>query len=73
MVFYIKFTQNTLMDMTRMPLGILEIKFHESKIFFRRNRLNRLLRHKLHYKLKPAIIAAVHGPHNVSDIGHCTV
>ena len=34
MVFYIKFTPNTLMDMTRMPLGTFDMQFRESKIFF---------------------------------------
>ena len=35
------------MDMTRIPLGALEIKFRESKIFIRLNMLNRLMRHKM--------------------------
>ena len=47
---YIKFTSNTPMNMMRMPLGTLEIKFPESKIFIRRNRLNRLMSHKLKTK-----------------------
>ena len=29
------------MAMTKMPLGTLEIKFHDSKIFIHGNRLNR--------------------------------
>ena len=47
MVFYIKFASNTLMDMPRMPLGTLEIKFREGKIFIHRNRLIRVMKHKL--------------------------
>ena len=51
MDFYIKFTSNILMGMTRMPLGSLEIKFSESKIFIHRIRLNRLIRHRLKSRL----------------------
>ena len=49
MVFHISVPSNILNDMTRMPLGTLGIKFHDSKKFIRRNRLNRLMSHKLKY------------------------
>ena len=35
--------------MTRMPLGTFGIKFRDSKMFTRRNRLNRLMSHTLKY------------------------
>ena len=47
MVFYITVPSNILNDMTRMPLGISCIKFRDSKMFIRRNRLNRLMSHNL--------------------------
>ena len=49
MVFHITAPSNILNNMTRMPLGILGIKFHDSKMLIRRNRLNRLMSHKLKY------------------------
>ena len=49
MVFHITVPSNILKDMTRMPLGTLGIKFHDSKMFIRRNILNRLMSHKLKY------------------------
>ena len=49
MVFHITVPSNILNDMTRMPLGTLGIKFRDSKMFIRRNRLNRLMGHKLKY------------------------
>ena len=49
MVFHITVPSNILTDMTRMPLGTLGIKFCDSKMFIRRNRLNRLMSHKLKY------------------------
>ena len=48
-VFHIPVPSNILKDMTRMPLGTLGIKFRDSKMFIRRNRLNRLMSHKLNY------------------------
>ena len=48
-VFHITVPSNKLKDMTRMPLGSLGIKFRDSKMFIRRNRLNRLISHKLKY------------------------
>ena len=47
MVFHITNPSNILTDMTRMPLGTLGIKFRDSKIFIRRNRLNSLVSYKL--------------------------
>ena len=49
MVFHITVPSNILIGMTRVPLGILGIKFRDSKMFIRRNRLNRLISHKLKY------------------------
>ena len=49
MVFHITVPSNLLIDMTRMPLGTLGIKFRDSKMFIRRNRLNRLMSYKLNY------------------------
>ena len=49
MVFHISAPSNILNDMNRMPLGTLGIKFHDSKMFIRRNRLNTLMSHKLKY------------------------
>ena len=49
MVFHTPVPSNILSDMTRMPLGTLGIKLHDSKMFIRRNRLNRLMSHKLKY------------------------
>ena len=52
MVFHITVPSNILNDMTRMPLGTLGIKFRDSKMFIRRNRLNRLMSHKLNIQTK---------------------
>ena len=41
MVFHIAVPSNILTDMTRMLLGILGIKFRDSKMFIRRNRLKK--------------------------------
>ena len=49
MVFIITVPLNILTDMTRMSLGTLGIKFRDSKMFIRRNRLNRLMSYKLNY------------------------
>ena len=49
MVFHITVPSNILIDMTRMPLGTLGIKFRDSKMFIRRNRLNGLISYKLNY------------------------
>ena len=49
MVFHITAPSNILNDMTRMTLGTLGIKFRNSKMFIRRNRLNRLMSQKLKY------------------------
>ena len=49
MVFHTTFPSNILNDMTRMPLGTLGIKFRDSTMFIGRNRLNRLMGHKLKY------------------------
>ena len=49
MVLHITVPSNVLNDMTKMPLGTLGIKFRDSKMFIRRNRLNKLMRHKLKY------------------------
>ena len=43
MVLYITVPSNTLNGTTRMALGTLGIKFRDSKMFIRRNRLNRLM------------------------------
>ena len=48
-VFHITVPSNILIDMTRMPLGTLGIKFRDSKMFIHRNRLNRLISYKLNY------------------------
>ena len=47
MAFHITVSSNILTDITRMPLGTLGIKFRDSKMFIRRNRLNRLMGYKL--------------------------
>ena len=49
MVFHITVPLNILTDMTRLPLGTLGIKFRDSKMFIRRNRLNRLMSYELNY------------------------
>ena len=49
MVFPITVPSNIPNDMTRMPLGTLGIQFRDSKMFIRRNRLNRLMSHILIY------------------------
>ena len=49
MVFPITVPSNIPNGMTRMPLGTSGIKFRDSKMFIRRNRLNRLMSHKLKY------------------------
>ena len=49
MVFHVTVPSNILNDMAKMPLGTLGIKFGDSKMFIRRNRLNRLMSHKLKY------------------------
>ena len=46
MVFHITAPSNILNDMTRILLGALGIKFYNSKMFIRRNRLNRLMGHR---------------------------
>ena len=47
MVFHLTVPSNILIDMTRMPLGTLGIKFRDRKMFIRRNRLNKLMSNKL--------------------------
>ena len=49
MVFHITVPSNILIDMIRMPVGTLGIKFRDSKMFIRRNRLNRLMSYKWNY------------------------
>ena len=49
MVLHIKVSSNVLTDITRLPLGTLGVKFRVSKMFIRRNMLNRLMIHKLKY------------------------
>ena len=49
MSFHITVPSNILNDMTRMTFGTLGIKFRDSKMFVRRNRLNRFMSHKLKY------------------------
>ena len=49
MVFHITVFSNILGDMTRMPLCTLGKNFCDSKMFIHRNRLNRLMSHKLKY------------------------
>ena len=49
MVFHITVPSNILIDMTRMPMGTLGIKFRYSKMLIRRNKLNRLMSYKLNY------------------------
>ena len=56
-VFHITVPSNILIDMTRMPLGTLGIKFRDSKIFIHRNRLNRLISYKLNYTNQTIIYA----------------
>ena len=48
-VFHITVPSNILIDMTGMQLGTLGIKCRDSKMFIRRNRLNRLMSYKLKY------------------------
>ena len=50
MVFHITVPSNILTDMIRMLLGTLGIKFRDSKMFIRRNRLNRVMSYKLNYR-----------------------
>ena len=57
MVFQITDPLNILIDMTRMPLGTLDIKFRDSKMFIRRNRLNRLISYKLNYTNQTIVYA----------------
>ena len=54
---------NTIVDIKRMPLGILEIKFRENKTFIRRNWLNRLSSHKLKYMYTKQTILFAFGIH----------
>ena len=49
MVLHITVPSNILINMIRMRLGSLGIKFRDSKMFIRRNRLNRLISYKLNY------------------------
>ena len=60
MVFHITVLSNILTDMTRMPLGTLGIKFRDSKMFIRRNRLNRLMSHKLKYTNQTILYAFIY-------------
>ena len=57
MVLHITAPSNILTDMTRMPLGTVGIKFRVSKMFIRRNRLNRLMSHKLKYTNQTILFA----------------
>ena len=57
MVFHITVPSNILTDVTRMSLGTFGIKFYDSKMFIRRNRLNRLMRYKLNYKKQTILYA----------------
>ena len=57
MVFHIAVPSNILTDMTRMLLGTLGIKFRDSKMFIRRNRLNRLMSYKLNYRNQTILYA----------------
>ena len=57
MVFHITVPSNILNDMTRMTLGTLGIKVRDSKKFIRRNRLNRLMSHKLKYTIQAILYA----------------
>ena len=57
MVFHITVPSNILNDMTRMPLGTLGVKFCDSKLFIRRNRLNKLMSHKLKYTNQTTLYA----------------
>ena len=57
MVFNITVPSNILIDMTRMPLGTLGIKFRDSKMFIRRNRLNRLMGYTLYYTTQTILYA----------------
>ena len=50
MVFHITVPSNILNDMARIPLGTLGIKVRDSKMFIRRNRLNRLMSQKLKHE-----------------------
>ena len=50
MVFHITVPSNIPTDMTRMLLGTFGIKFRDSKMFIRRNRLNRLMSYKLNHR-----------------------
>ena len=43
--------------MTRMPLGTLGIKFRDSKMFIRRNRLNWLMSYKVNYTNQTIVYA----------------
>ena len=57
MVLHITVPSNILTDMTRISLGYLGIKFRVSKMFIRRNRLNRLMSHKLKYTNQTILFA----------------
>ena len=57
MVFHITVPSNILTDMTRMLLGALGIKFRDSKMFIRRNRLNRLMSYKLNHRNQTILYA----------------
>ena len=57
MVLHITVPSNILTDMAKMPLGTLGIKFRVSKMFIRRNGLNRLMSHKLKYTKQTILFA----------------
>ena len=57
MVFHSTAPSNILNDMTRMSLGTLGIKFRDSKMYVRRNWLNRLMSHELKYTKQTILYA----------------
>ena len=57
MVFHITVPSNILTDMTRMSLGTSGIKFHDSKMFIHRNRLNRPMSYKFKYTNQTSLYA----------------
>ena len=57
MVFHITVPSNILIVMTRTPQGTLGMKFHDRKMFIRRNRLNRLMSYKLNHTKQTILYA----------------
>ena len=56
MVFHITAPWNILTDMIRIPLGTLGIKFRDSKMFIRRNSLNRLGLRAINFNIQSTLV-----------------